>query len=140
MRRTTLRSLTAALSLIALAACADVGKDPVVLAAERGEWEHAWAYELPRANAGVADAQVRIATMYARGKGRPQDMVEAVKFAILASRGQGMLAERISPAIIDLATDEERREGEVRAAAFQTTPLTEEWHKKYNPNRFGGLN
>lgn len=123
----------ALLCALLLAGCASALKDPVVKAAEDGRWDDAWAYELPRAEAGVADAQVRIATMYARGMGRPKDIVEGLKFAILASRGEGLLAERIAPAIAGEATTEEREEALARADAFKTTPLPEEWWARWKP-------
>lgn len=124
----------AALLLITLGACASTFKDPAVRAAEDDDWESAWAYVLPRAEAGFADDQVRVATMYAKGSGgRPVDMAEAVKFALLAAENQGMLAERIAPAVLGLATEAERAEGAARAAAFEERPLPRAWCDQFRP-------
>lgn len=128
------KPLIVATALLALVGCASAFKDPVVLAAEDGRWDDAWDYALPLADAGVADEQIRVATMYARGMGRPVDIVEGLKYAILAQRREGILSERITPAIAAEATPEQREEALARADAFKTTPLTKEWRARWRPD------
>lgn len=111
-----------------------------MLAVESGQYADAWAYELPRANAGVTEAQLRVAVMYKNGWGREADMAEAVKFALLARQSGDNLPMEIAPAlngIVQLASEEERAEGQRRAEAFVTTPLSREWYDTYMPDRFG---
>jgi len=128
-----LKRLLAVAATLALIGCASALKDPLVLAVEEERYEDAWDYVLPLAEAGVADEQVRVATMYARGIGRPADIVEGLKFAILAARREGLLAELVAPAIADAATPEQEAEALARADAFKTTPLTAEWRARWRP-------
>lgn len=130
------RILGVVAAMLTLSGCANVGKDPVVLAMESGEYAEAWAYELPRANAGVTEAQLRVAVMYKNGWGRTADMAEAVKFALLARRKGENLPAEIAPAlsgIIQLANEQDRAEGQRRAETFVTTPLSREWYETYKP-------
>jgi hypothetical protein len=56
---------------------------------DRGDYETALEHWLPLAESGSAAAQWRLASMYYRGQGTPQDHAEAAKWLQLAA-GQGL--------------------------------------------------